>query len=238
MHPFYLGLPMAVNFLNVATSNIKHELMDQSVTMGLSPATNSLSVAPSYQQMPPNTTARQQQQQQQTNGPIPNFSNFTQFIAQPTANIHTGFYQQPLLIGENNFNIQPELIGQNTMNTLHAHQFTSNTNVPIDGPDNANLDTETANLSSLLNIDSQQLTYISSMELAGISLSLLDGANQPETIKGVTVATTTATPTTITNIFNDINRTGDDPDGNMSNSFTRLQLEEIAASINEPFHGI
>lgn len=218
---------MGGNFLNVPASNIKQEPLDNSLSPRLTPSPNNFS-SPTYQPISPNPIGQQQQQQHQ------NFSNFPQFIASPTT--HTAYDPQPLLIGENNFNIQPDVIGQKAIHALHTHQFTSNANVTMVEPDIANLDTGTANLSSLLDIDSQQLTYINSMELAGISLSLLDAAYQPQTIGGVTVATTTATPTIITNTFNGIDRTSDimvDPDENMTDSFTRLQLDEMVATINK-----
>lgn len=218
---------MAGNFLNVPASNIKQEPLDNSLSPRLSPSPNNFSVSPTYQPISPNPIGQQQQQHQ-------NYPNFPQFIASPTT--HTAYDPQPLLIGENNFNIQPDVIRQKAIDALHVHQFTSNANVTMADPDIANLDTGTANLSSLLDIDSQQLTYINSTDLAGISLSLLDGAYQLQTIGGVTVATTTAAPTTITNNFNGIDRTSDimaDPDENMTDSFTRLQLDEMAATINK-----
>lgn len=151
-----------------------------------------------------------------------NFPQFVQSYQPSMGTAPTQFDPQELMMPDH-YNIQPEVSAQKTMNILHELQFTNN-NTPHEAAtagDVVHMDTGTANLSSLLDMDSQQFTHINSGDLAGLSLSLLDGtyaATQP-TGGTATAVTNVTTATTATN--QNQNQTGEDED-NMTDSFTRF----------------
>lgn len=134
----------------------------------------------------------------------------------------------------------PQMLIQNAMipstsadarlfNNLSETKFSnSNINLPANNErpiESENMDVNTANLSSLLDMDSHQFTQINSAELSGLSLSLLDASYPTSAV--TTVSSRTTTVTTTTGTANGGDGGADDEEENMTDSFTRFANDTI-----------